>query len=87
LRLLVTVLTTVMIVGFIVLIGILVTRFPGGGGQGVSLPDQITLPDGSAPVAFTQTAKWYAVVTSADEILIFDLDGEMQQRIAVEVGQ
>ncbi|MEL7115236.1 MAG: DUF6476 family protein, partial [Pseudomonadota bacterium] len=43
LRRLVTTLTIVMIVGFIVLIAFLVTRFPDT--APLSLPDQITLPD------------------------------------------
>ena len=82
LRILVTVLTTVMIVGFIVLIGFLVTRFPGG--ASLTLPDQIVLPDGTKPVAFTQTADWYAVVTGGTEILIFNLDGSLRQTIAIQ---
>ena len=81
LRRLVTTLTAVMIVGFIVLIGFLVTRIPGR--PSLILPDQITLPDGSAPVAFTQTANWYAVVTANDEILIYGFDGSLRQRIKV----
>lgn len=71
-----------MIVGFIVLIGFLVTRFPGTDGS-LLLPDQITLPDGTRPVAFTQTADWYAVVTSDDEILIYGRDGGLLKRIDV----
>ena len=81
LRRLVTVLTTVMIVGFVVLIGFLVTRFPKT--ASLPLPDQITLPDGSTPVAFTRGPDWYAVVTQDNEILIFGLDGALRQTIAV----
>ena len=81
LRLLVTVLTTVMIVGFIVLIGFLVTRFPDR--AELSLPDQINLPDGSTPVAFTRAADWFAVVTGEDEILIYNLAGGLRQRISL----
>ncbi len=87
LRLLVTVLTAVMIIGFVVLIGFLVTRFPGTGTIALPLPDQITLPEGTTPVAFTQAADWYAIVTGSDEILIYSLDGDVMQRIAVTVGQ
>ena len=70
LRRLVTGLTVVMIVGFIVLIGFLVTRFPDMGG--VDVPASITLPDGTVPVAYTQTKDWVAVVTGGDRILIYD---------------
>ncbi len=70
LRRLVTALTAVMIVGFIVLIGFLVTRFPGT--SGVEVPASITLPDGTVPLAYTQAKTWVAVVTQDDRILIFD---------------
>ncbi len=72
LRRLVTTLTAVMIVGFIVLIGFLVTRLPGAGGM--VLPESVTLPDGARAVAYTQTESWVAVVTGDDRILIFDRD-------------
>ncbi len=84
LRVLVTVLTAVMIVGFIILIGFLVTRFPGAK-QGVALPEAISLPEGVRAQAFTQGNDWYAVVTEADEILIFDRDsGALRQRVRIE---
>jgi hypothetical protein len=83
LRVLVTVLTAVMIVGFIILIGFLVTRFPGSKSP-LALPERIVLPDGVSAQAFTQAADWYAVVTDGDEILIFDrADGALRQRIAL----
>jgi len=76
-----------MIIGFVVLIGFLITRFPDTtASQPLPLPDQITLPDGSHPVAFTRGPDWYAVVTQDDEILIYGLDGELRQRIAVTPG-
>ena len=74
LKALVTTLMIVMIVGFIVLIGFLVTRFPGNGPVPIGLPESIQLPDGITPVAFTQTENWYAVVSKSDNILIFDRD-------------
>ncbi|SLN67965.1 hypothetical protein ROJ8625_03504 [Roseivivax jejudonensis] len=50
----------------------------------VPLPSEIALPDGARATALTQGETWYAVVTDADEILIFDrLTGEMLQRIEV----
>jgi len=85
LRRLVTALTAVMIVGFIVLIGFLVTRFPGSGG--VDVPDEITLPDGTVPVAYTQTRDWVAVVTGKDWILIYDRGSmELIQTVEIKAG-
>ena len=66
LRVLVTVLTVTMIVGFIVIVGLFVTRFAGQGAP--DLPEVIALPEGAAPMAFTQGSDWFAVVTEADEI-------------------
>ena len=78
----VTVLTTVMIVGVVIVIGLLVTRLSQ---DTPVLPEQITFPDGAKPVAFTQAANWYAVVTDADEILIFDrFTGALKQTVTVE---
>ena len=82
LRRMVTVLTTIMIVGVVIVIGLLVTRLSR---DTPVLPDQIALPDGAKPVAFTQGAGWYAVVTDGDEILIFDrLTGALKQTVVVE---
>jgi hypothetical protein len=65
-----------------VLIFVLVTRLSD---QGPTMPRSITLPDGSSAQAFTQGRGWYAVVTDADEILIFDqLTGELRQTVAIE---
>ena len=78
LRRMVTVLTTIMIVGVVIVIGLLVTRLSR---DTPVLPDQIALPDGAKPVAFTQGAGWYAVVT----ILIFDrLTGALKQTVMME---
>ncbi len=84
LRTLVTVLTTVMIIGFIVLIGFLVTRFPGMGG--VEVPGEIALPEGRKALAFTRGPDWFAVVTDADEILIYGADGTLRQTVKVDGG-
>lgn len=76
-------LTGVMIVGFIVLVVLFVTRF--GATPQITLPDTITLPDGTEAAAFTVAPGWYAVVTTGDEILIFDRDtGALRQRVQVE---
>ena len=78
----VTVLTTVMIFGVVLVIGLLVTRLTR---DAPVLPDQIALPDGAKAVAFTQAADWYAVVTDAGTILIFDrMTGALRQTVVVE---
>jgi len=82
LRLLVTVLTSVMIVGFVILIGYLVTQFPRTGGT-IEVPN-LTLPEGASAVAYTQGSDWVAVVTDQDEILIFNTDGSLRQRVQVQ---
>lgn len=71
-----------MIVGVVIVIGLLVTRLSR---DTPVLPDQIALPDGAKPVAFTQGAGWYAVVTDGNEILIFDrLTGALKQTVMME---
>ena len=82
LKLLVTTLAGVMILGFVVLIGALVIRLNA---DPLPLPKRITLPEGVAAVAFTQGTDWFAVVTDSDEILIYDrATSQLRQRIAVE---
>ncbi|WP_152496066.1 DUF6476 family protein [Roseovarius sp. THAF8] len=82
LRTLVTVLTGVMILGFLVIVALFVTKFSGASGP--ALPEEITLPDGTTPTAFTRADGWYAIVTDADTILIFDeTTGELRQTIDV----
>ncbi|MEO0566942.1 MAG: DUF6476 family protein [Pseudomonadota bacterium] len=84
LRLLVTALTSVMIIGFVVIVFLFVTKFSEAFGP--KLPDQITLPDGTVPSAFTRGDGWYAVVTGENEILIFDDEtGELRQTIQINL--
>ena len=83
---LVTVLTVVMIVGFLVLIGFLVTRFPGLSAD-VPLPDRIELPGGAMAVTFTQGSDWFAVVTDADQILIYNSDGSLRQTVQIKAAE
>lgn len=76
-----------MIVGVITVAATLVTRMPGAVGKSPSLPDQITLPDGTAPQAFTQGDSWYAVVTTDDHILIYSrATGALLQDIAIKLA-
>ncbi len=82
LRWLVTILTAVMICGLLVIIGLFVTRL---GGTAQVAPEKIVLPKGVAARAFTTGPDWYAVVTSADEILIYNRSsGELRQRVKIE---
>ena len=79
---LVTVLTVVMIAGFLVLIAALVMRLNAGA---PSLPDSVALPGDAEAAAFTQGSDWFAVVTTDDRILIYDrLTGQLRQTLAIE---
>jgi hypothetical protein len=83
LRRLVTVLTGTMIVGVVVIIGLLVMRI-NAKPAAPALPESITLPDGSTASAFTMGNGWYAVVTTGNEILIYDRDsGELRQTVQI----
>jgi hypothetical protein len=82
LKLLVTVLTGVMIVGVVVVVFLLVTRFTS---EPPALPDKITLPNGATATAFTQADHWFAVVTDDDRILIYDrVTGQLKQTVTVD---
>ena len=82
LRLLVTTLTVVMIVGVVVVVGLLVTRLTD---DTPPLPDQIALPDGAGALAVTMGPGWYAVVTDDQRILIFDAtSGNLRQTVEIE---
>jgi len=90
LKWLVTTLMVVMIIGFIVLIVFLVTRFPSAPDTSTSvmtLPDKITLPDDAIPQAFTATSDWYAIVTEAGQVLVYDrASGALLKTIAITSG-
>ncbi len=93
LRLLVTTLTLVMIVGIATLVFLFFTRFPApdrGKAPAMArqgdfiLPDTLELPDDATVQAVTQGPGWWAVVTGRDEILIFDAKtGHLRQRVKV----
>lgn len=78
-----------MIAGLVVVITLLVTRFPDketlSGGSSISLPDTITLPAGTKAQAFTQGDTWFAIVTDQNEILIYNRDGSrLTQTITID---
>lgn len=86
LRVLVTVMSVTMIIGFIVIVALFVTRFTRG--SDVSLPETITLPTGAEAVAFTQGRDWYAVVSESDDILIYDrATAQLRQTIRIDIAQ
>lgn len=77
-----TTLTAVMIGGLVVVISLLVIRLSD---KGVTLPDSITLPDGTTPTAVTFGNGWIAVVSDRNQILILDADsGDLRQTITIE---
>jgi hypothetical protein len=82
LRILVTVLTAVMIAGIVLILGLIWHRYNNARAP---LPEVIELPGGATASAYTQGSDWYAVVTDADQILIFDrATGKLRQEIAIE---
>lgn len=88
LRVLVTVLLVVMIGGFLFLIALFAMRLSGPGARAVDLPKAISLAPGQEAVAFTQGSDWIAVVTAADEIVIYDrATGKVRQTIRIETGE
>ena len=79
----VTVLTAVMIGGLVLIVALVVIRIQD---RGPVLPETITLPDGTTPVAVTTGEGWHAVVTGANEILVFDsLTGALRQTVVIDI--
>ena len=84
LRRLVTALSATMILGVLAIVILLVIRLQAPSGPFV--PDAIVLPDGVTATAYTQGTGWIAIVTSQDEILIYDPDGHaLLRRIPIVV--
>ncbi|EYD72740.1 DUF6476 family protein [Limimaricola hongkongensis] len=81
LKWLVIALAGVMIAGFLVLIAALVIRLNA---EALPLPERIALPEGAAPMAFTQGADWIAVVTTDDRVLVYARDGAFRQSIEID---
>ena len=79
---LVIILTTVMIVGLVVIVGLLalrVTQTP----PAFALPDMITLPENTTPEAVTLARDWVLVLAEG-EILLFDrATGALAHRIGL----
>ena len=52
--------------------------------ESINFPQTLILPDGTKPIAFTQTKDWYSVITDADQILIYKNDGTLIRSITVQ---
>mgnify|MGYP006998096091 FL=1 len=74
LKLLVTTLAGVMIVGLVAIVGLLVTRL-GTTPPLPELPAGVILPEGATPAAITFARDWYVVVTEDGEILLYARTG------------
>lgn len=87
LRVMVTALTGVMIVGIIAIVVLLALRLQrDDGGHLPPLPATIALPTGATALAVTAGPGWYAVVTTDNRILIFDAaSGAMRQEIPIDL--
>ncbi|ARO13952.1 hypothetical protein BVG79_00600 [Ketogulonicigenium robustum] len=81
LRRLVTTLLVVMILGFLVLIAVLVTRL---GRAPALLPPEIVLPTGETALSLTMAEGWYLVVTQSGRALVFEREtGAVIQDITI----
>ena len=69
-----------MIVGILVIVTLLVIKIRS---EDLNFPNNLLLPDGIKPVAFTQTKDWYSVVTEENDILIYKNDGTLIKSIKV----
>lgn len=45
------------------------------------LPEQIALPEGAAPAAVTFARDWVVVVTETGEVLLYDRQGRLRDRV------
>ena len=79
LRILVTSLAVVMGVGVLAIAGLLWLRLSEA--PLPELPEQIALPEGAAPAAVTFARDWVVVVTEAGEVLLYDRQGRMRDRV------
>ena len=71
-----------MIFGLLTVVVLLVIRLQGPSGP--TAPEILDMPDGTVPHAITQGPDFWAVVTTAGEILIFEPSGQLRQRVALQ---
>ncbi len=73
LKVLVAVLTVTLIVGFLTIVVMIVLRFNDINRPTLNpLPATIQIPSQAGVVGYTETPDWYLVVTSNNEIFVFD---------------
>ena len=70
-----------MIIGILTIAALLAFKL---GSENTNFPQTLTLPDGTEPVAFTQTKDWYSIITDANEILIYRNDGTLIRSIRIQ---
>lgn len=79
LRILVTILTAVMVVGMIVLVTVFVMRFPDGTAQqrqgGPEVPQVLDLPKGVWAEAVARTEDFWVIVAETGDVYFFDRAG------------
>ena len=78
---LVTLLTVSMIAGILIIAALLAFKLRS---ENINFPQTLTLPDGTKPIAFTQTKDWYSIITEANEILVYKNDGTLIRSITVQ---
>ena len=65
-----------MIIGFITIVILFIIKFQEMSSPvQLTVPESITLPKGNSAQAFIQGNDFYLVVTNADEIIIYDMEG------------
>ena len=79
LRILVTSRAVVMGVGVLAIAGLLWLRLSEA--PLPELPEQIALPEGAAPAAVTFARDWVVVVTETGEVLLYDRQGRLKDRV------
>ena len=78
---LVTLLSISMIVGILTIAALLAFKLLSGN---INFPQTLTLPDGTKPIAFTQTKDWYSIISETNEILIYKNDGTLIKSITIQ---
>jgi len=78
---LVTILTVSMIAGILIIAALLAFKLRS---ENLFFPEKLTLPDGTKPIAFTQTKDWYAIISDTNEVLIYKNDGTLINSITVQ---
>lgn len=82
LKRLVTVMAVVMTTGVVIVVALLIMRLNT---DPLPLPERITLPDEVEAYSFTQGRDWIGVVTTDDQILIYDrLTGRLRQTVTLD---